>query len=47
MELRGLENQAYQLMDYENQVDLGKVKGPTANIQVDFQHHLLLEADPK
>jgi alpha-galactosidase len=47
VELRGLENQVYQLFDYENKVDLGKVKGPTASIQVDFKHHLLLEAVPE
>ncbi|OGB69886.1 MAG: glycoside hydrolase [Caldithrix sp. RBG_13_44_9] len=47
VELRGLENRAYQLMDYENQVDLGTVQGSTASIQVDFKHHLLISAEPK
>jgi alpha-galactosidase len=45
VEIRGLENRTYQLTDYENQLSLGTVQGPTATVQVDFTHHLLLVAE--
>ena len=47
LELRGLEDRDYQIVDYENNKDLGKVHGPTASISADFKKHLLLEARPE
>lgn len=47
IQLRGLENRNYQVMDYENKLDLGRIKGPTAKINVNFTHHLLVEAIPQ
>jgi alpha-galactosidase len=47
VELRGLERRTYRIRDYENQRDLGTVKGPLAGIDVKFAKHLLLEADPQ
>lgn len=47
VQLRGLENRNYQVMDYENKVNLGQIKGPTAKINVNFTHHLLVEAIPQ
>jgi alpha-galactosidase len=47
VELRGLSNGSYEIHDYENNRDLGSVTGPTANIEVSFAKHLLIEADPK
>lgn len=47
IELRGLEDRNYQLVDYENNKDLGSVRGPTAHLSADFDKHLLLEARPE
>ena len=46
VELRGLENRAYRVTDYENGKDLGTVRGPVAPLEVSFHKHLLLEAKP-
>jgi alpha-galactosidase len=44
--LRGLEPRKYQILDYiENRV-LGTSQGPTAELEVEFASHLLLEASP-
>jgi alpha-galactosidase len=45
--LRGLSGRAYHVMDYVNGVDLGTVRGPEAVLDVQFEKHLLLEADPE
>ncbi len=44
VELRGMEPRQYQVVDYENGKDYGRVQGPTAELDVSFKHHLLLEA---
>jgi alpha-galactosidase len=45
--LRGLSNGSYRVTDYVNNKDLGTVRGPSANISVSFDQHLLLEAKPE
>jgi alpha-galactosidase len=47
IELRGLEDGAYRIIDYVNSKDLGKVHGPQARISTDFHQHLLLQARPE
>jgi alpha-galactosidase len=47
IELRGLEDRAYRVVDYVDNKDLGKVHGPTARIAAEFDQHLLLEARPE
>ena len=47
VELRGLEERAYQLTDYVNGRDLGTIQGPTATLQVAFDGSLLIEAAPR
>jgi alpha-galactosidase len=47
IELRGLQNRAYHLMDYVNQKDLGTVHGPKTTIPAEFSRHLLIEAQPE
>jgi alpha-galactosidase len=47
IELRGLEDRAYRIVDYVNNKDFGKVRGPTARISAEFDRHLLLEARPE
>ena len=47
IELRGLEDRAYRVVDYVNNKDLGKVHGPTARMSAEFHQHLLLEARPE
>jgi len=47
VELRGLENRGYRIMDYENGRDLKTVEGPVAHLEVEFVKHLLLEAAPE
>lgn len=44
--LRGLETQEYQILDYVEDRVLGTVKGPSAELEVEFTSHLLLEASP-
>jgi alpha-galactosidase len=44
IELRGLEDGAYRIIDYVNTKDLGKVHGPQARISTEFHQHLLLQA---
>ena len=44
LELRGLENRAYRLTNYETGEALGTVQGPVATWTAEFQKHLLLEA---
>ena len=47
LELRGLENRAYEIIDYVNDRKLGEVKGPTAQLKTQFDGYLLLEAVPR
>jgi alpha-galactosidase len=44
VELRGLADRVYRVSDYENNKDLGTVRGPTGTLNVQFKRHLLLEA---
>ena len=46
IQLRGLEDRAYHIVDYVNHKDLGSVHGPQATISAAFDQHLLLEARP-
>ncbi len=47
LELRGLEDRDYKVMDYENNRALGTVHGPTARLKASFVKHLMLETDPQ
>ena len=47
VELRGLEQQAYHVVDYVNVKDYGTVRGPVAKLAVEFEKYLLLEAKPE
>ena len=47
IELRGLENKTYKVVDYENNIELGEVKGPVDKLKVKFEKHLLIKALPK
>lgn len=44
VELRGLGNRSYHVVDYVNGKDYGTVTGPSAKLKVDFHDNLLLEA---
>ena len=46
VELRGLDNKTYKVTDYENNIDLGEVKGPAAKLKIEFNKHLLIECSP-
>ena len=47
VELRGLDDRAYHVVDYVNGKDFGTVRGPVAHLSADFSKHLLLEAVPQ
>jgi alpha-galactosidase len=47
IELRGLRDRAYHIVDYVNDKDLGSVRGPKAAISAEFSQHLLLMALPE
>jgi len=47
IELRGLQDRTYHVVDYVNNKDLGTVHGPKATISADFEKNLLLEAQPQ
>jgi alpha-galactosidase len=47
VELRGLKEGSYQLYDYVNEKDYGRVSGPAGRIPVTFSDYLLLEATPE
>jgi len=47
IELRGLQNRTYHIVDYVNNKDLGSVRGPQARIPAQFDKHLLIEAQPE
>ena len=46
IELRGLGDRSYKLLDYEHNRELGQVQGPRAVLPVTFEGHLLVEAVP-
>jgi alpha-galactosidase len=46
VELRGLEDRPYVVRDYESGLELGRVKGPQAVLEVRFHGHLLVEVTP-
>ena len=47
VELRGLEEKSYRVVDYVNDVEIGTVTGPSAELDVDFEGSLLVEAIPE
>jgi alpha-galactosidase len=47
IELRGLEDRPYRIVDYVNNKDLGRVHGPQATIPAQFYKHLLIEVQPE
>ena len=47
VELRGLEDRTYQVVDYVNGTKLGTVSGHNAHLTVEFEKHLLLEVRPQ
>lgn len=47
IELRGLQDGNYRIIDYVNNKDLGKVHGPNARFSAEFSQHLLVEARPE
>jgi alpha-galactosidase len=47
VELRGLADRKYRVLDYENGKELGAVQGPSAKLNVNFSKHLMLEASPE
>ncbi len=47
LELRGLEDRDYRVVDYENNRILGRVHGPTARLKASFVKHLMLETNPQ
>jgi len=47
VELRGLENRSYNVVDYVDGKNLGTVSGPIAHLPAEFDGHLLLEVRPQ
>ena len=47
IELRGLEDRKYSVLDYVNGKNLGTVSGRDARLTVEFDKHLLLEVRPE
>jgi len=47
LELRGLDDRAYHVVDYVDGKDFGVVRGPVAHLSTGFSKHLLLEATPQ
>jgi alpha-galactosidase len=45
--LRGLGDKTYRVVDYVEGKDLGTVHGPSAELDLVFDKHLLLEAKPE
>ena len=46
IELRGLGEKQYRVLDYVNNKDYGMVQGPSARLSADFRGNLLLEVTP-
>jgi len=47
IELRGLEDRNYRVVDYVSGKNLGTVSGHNAHLPVEFNQHLLLEVRPQ
>jgi alpha-galactosidase len=47
LELRGLDDRTYHIVDYVDGKDFGLVRGPVAHLSANFSKHLLLEATPQ
>ena len=47
IKLRELPPGQFRMVDYENHRELGSVRGPVASLNVEFEKHLLLRADPE
>jgi alpha-galactosidase len=47
VELRGLQDRTYTVVDYVNGTNLGTISGPHAGLTVEFKRHLLLEVRPQ
>jgi alpha-galactosidase len=47
IELRGLQDRGYHIVNYVDGKDLGSVHGPKASISATFNQHLLIEARPE
>ncbi len=47
VQLRGLQDRDYRVVDYENGRDFGTVHGPKATVSAQFGGHLLFEAQPR
>lgn len=47
IELRGLDDRPYHIVDYVDGKDFGVVRGPVAHLSAEFSKHLLLEATPQ
>ncbi len=47
VQLRGLQPGNYRIRDYVNDKDLGEVHAPSATLDVNFEHSLLIEALPQ
>jgi alpha-galactosidase len=47
VELRGLDDHPYRVLDYENNKDFGTVSRRNSHLSVDFDQHLLLEVRPE
>jgi alpha-galactosidase len=47
LELRGLGDRPYHVVDYVEGKDFGIVRGPVAHLSTNFSKHLLLEATPQ
>jgi alpha-galactosidase len=47
IELRGLQDRGYHIVNYVDGNDLGSVRGPKASISATFNQHLLIEARPE
>lgn len=46
IELRGLSNRRYKVIDYVNNLEIGEVNGPIAEVSVSFSQYLLIKAEP-
>jgi alpha-galactosidase len=46
VDLRGLDDRSYSVVDYVNGTKLGTVSGHTAHLAIEFNQHLLLEVRP-
>jgi alpha-galactosidase len=47
LELRGLDDRSYHVVDYVDGKDFGIVRGPIAHLTTGFSKHLLVEATPQ